>query len=104
MTKTQRRFDSLRRIGCVACRKEGIRTLGVDIHHLNVGGKAGQKRRGDAFTIPLCPWHHRGVGPCDVDIYGPSLANQSRAFRERYGTDDELLAFTNEWITNLDRM
>jgi hypothetical protein len=34
---------------------------------------------------------------------GPSLAKQSKAFREKYGSDDSLLAYTNDRLTNLDR-
>jgi hypothetical protein len=29
-------------------------------------------------------------------LYGPSLAKQSKAFRQTFGTDDQLLALTNE--------
>jgi hypothetical protein len=97
--KHRTRWDRFRFVGCVACRKEGFPNFHYEVHHLNVGGKAGQKRRGHDFTIPLCEWHHRGIGPCDEDIYGPSLAKQSKAFRARYGTDDDLLAYTNEMIT-----
>jgi hypothetical protein len=88
------RWSRFPAIGCLACRKEGLANPNTQVHHLNVGGKAGQKRRGHDFTIPLCPWHHQGhgFGP------GPSLAKQSKAFRAAYGTDDELLAWTNELI------
>jgi hypothetical protein len=108
MTK-QRRFDYLMRVGCVACRIDGKRNFNVQVHHLNAGGKAGQKRRGDMFTIPLCPWHHQGLTPQGKDsewatnYMGPSLAKQSKAFREKYGSDDSLLAYTNDRLTNLDR-
>jgi hypothetical protein len=34
---------------------------------------------------------------------GPSLAKQSKAFREKYGSDDSLLAYTNDRLMNLDR-
>jgi hypothetical protein len=82
----QRRIDRFRHIGCIACLIEGDkrgmrrRNTSYDIHHLNEGGKAGQKRRGDAFTIPLCPWHHRGVtewlwtAKKMAEWMGPSLA------------------------------
>jgi hypothetical protein len=93
-------------VGCVACRKDGRVNTGTQVHHLNAGGKAGQKRRGNDFTIPLCPWHHQGVVPWShwtskeaTEWMGPSLAKQSKAFRERYGTDDDLLAYTNALIT-----
>ncbi len=109
-TKAQvERFEALKELGCIACRKRTVihamHCGPAEIHHLNLGGKAGQKRRGHDYTIPLCAWHHRGKGydpmmlsfmlPLDI---GPSLAKQSKAFRERYGTDDELLAEVNKLI------
>lgn len=100
------RFEHLRVIGCIACRIEQARfTCGlVEVHHLNLGGKAGQVRRGHEFTIPLGEWHHRGAplpgstAASMAKAFGPSLARSSRAFRERYGTDDELLAEVNRRI------
>jgi hypothetical protein len=107
----QRRMERLRHVGCVACLiSTGRPNYNVDVHHLNEHGRAGQKRRGDAFTIPLCAWHHRGLPPNGKDskwateFMGPSLAKSSKAFRARYGTDDELLAMTNERLTNLDHL
>jgi len=102
------RFDALRAIGCVCCRKNRIEAdLGftftrflVEIHHLNGGGHHGQKRRGDEYTIPLCVWHHRGIGPAAVHtrLYGPSWAKGSKPFRAVYGGDDELLALADRLI------
>lgn len=99
-----KRFEKLKSSPCIACKKEGRINTQVDIHHLNLGGHAGQERRGDAYTIPLCLWHHRGI-PAQVgnskmarELLGPSLAKQSKAFRERYGTDDDLLAEVNSLI------
>ncbi len=103
-TKAQvERFEAMQEIGCIACRKMGNRG-GAEIHHLNLGGKAGQKRRGHDFTIPLCAWHHRGVPMPGLSVAwttlnrGPSLSTQSRLFRAAFGTDDELLAEVNKLI------
>ncbi len=89
-------------VGCVCCALNlalGFRPslFPVEIHHLNGGGHHGQKRRGDEFTIPLCTWHHRGLGPAAKlrDAYGPSWAKGSRPFRATYGTDNELLELAN---------
>lgn len=80
-----------------------------EVHHLNVGGHAGHKRRGDDCTIGLCSYHHRGV-PLDAflpdrirDVLGPSLAREPRAFRELFGSDDGLLAWQNELIEEAGR-
>jgi len=91
--REQIRYRRLQELGCIACRMRGKYSL-PDIHHLNLGGHAGQRRRGWEFTIPLCPPHHRGVMWREED-YGPSLAIEPRRFREVFGTDDELLEKVN---------
>jgi len=107
MTPTEReaRFAKLHALGCICCAmNEDIGRERVcdyaEIHHLNGGGHHGQKRRGDEYTIPLGPWHHRGIGNA-ADLTkrgGPSWAKGSKPFREVYGTDAELLALVNELI------
>lgn len=104
----QRRFIRLKEMGCIASWLDGRANVPAEIHHLNLGGKAGQARRGDECTIPLSAWHHRGeplpgyTATQMCELYGPSLARQSRAFRERYGSDDELLAKVNDLIRMID--
>lgn len=108
-TKSQKaRFNAIKEVGCIVCRLMFRGWVPCHIHHLTVGGKHGQKRRGHDFTIGLCPWHHVGVdGNAKND--GPSYALSPRAFRHEYGQDDVLLARQNEaierfniitWITN----
>jgi hypothetical protein len=99
----KRRCQRIQEIGCLACRQRGWFS-GCQVHHLNLDGKAGQVRRGDQCTIGLCPWHHVGepLSPlssrdCRAKL-GPSLKFQSRAFREEFGSDDELLATQDELI------
>lgn len=45
----------VRQLPCVAC---SIYATGqhsrTEVHHLNLDGHAGQVRRGDDFSIPLC--------------------------------------------------
>lgn len=101
----QQRFTQIRAIGCIACIKGSDRGFGrTEVHHLLVGGKHGQKRRGHAFTIGLCGWHHQGTRPQGMHerdgrrVYGPSFKLHARAFREVYGQDDELLAYQNTLI------
>jgi hypothetical protein len=89
---------------CIACEIWGVahQPFLTEANHLNLGGKAGQKRRGNSYSIPLCRWHHQGYTPRQFNslamagLYGPSLARQSKAFRAAFGSDDELLALTNE--------
>lgn len=97
------RSERVRRMPCLACRKGGrFDVCGrTEEHHLNFDGKAGQKRRGNDFTIPLGEWHHQGIpkrGWTSARMeaaYGPSLKLSSKAFRRTYGSDDELLAQTD---------
>ena len=100
-TKAQEaRFHAIHEIGCIACRKMHRGWVPCHVHHLTIGGKHGQKRRGHDYTIGLCPWHHVGVlGDASKD--GPSYAKQPRAFRERYGDDDVLLEQQNSAIERI---
>ncbi len=101
-TKAERaRLERLAGMLCVACCIYGKPTCHkVEIHHL----LSGNKRRGHLFTIPLCSWHHRGDPWTDCTArymeanYGPSLARSSKAFHEKFGTDEELLKHVNEWL------
>lgn len=95
------RWVQLQSIGCLACRRYGFHNQPSDCHHL----LSGHKRRGDEFTIPLCPWHHRGVWNDRFQhqkmaeaLLGPSLAHASKRFREVFGTDEELLFEANRLI------
>lgn len=100
-TKAEReRFDALRLIGCLCCRSRGAWTLPAEIHHL----LSGNRRRGHEFTIPLCPWHHRGkvfrgmTAREMTEDFGPSLALGSKPFHAAFGSDEELLAAVNELL------
>jgi len=94
------RFMLIKEIGCICCWIKGVPRVPAEIHHLTVGGKHGQKRRGHDYTIGLCQWHHRGVLPyIGAQLaagLGPSYALEPRRFREEFGTDDQLLDFQNQ--------
>lgn len=104
----QARLAAIKDIGCIVAHSLGIR-LGEDPvpaeeHHLTVGGKHGQKRRGHDFTIGLNPWSHRGepfggmsAARCE-ELFGPSYARQPRKFRQEVGNDDYLLDLQNTLI------
>lgn len=95
------RIRQFQRIGCIACRKDGRENVPYDVHHLTDGGR----RLGHWYTIPLCPWHHRGVitfpdGVKLQDIHRdvPSLAISRRDFEAKYGAQQELHAEVNEML------
>jgi hypothetical protein len=104
--------------GCIVSHHLGLyiempdgerKPIPCEVHHLTVGGKHGQKRRGHRFTVGLNPWSHRGVpfGPYSAReckaMFGPSYAKEPRAFRELY-PDELLLAWQDELlgVTELD--
>ena len=86
------RFRALQKLGCIACRQRGVYSQ-PDVHHLLSGGR----RRGNRYTIPLCPAHHRGQPPDGITVaefnryYGPSLARAPKSFRAEFGDDETLL-------------
>lgn len=93
MTKSDlARFDALHRIGCIACRKAGSGYRAPDVHHIIIGGR----RAGHQFTLPLCPEHHRI--PSNGTVVGPSLADGSKVFAARWGTQMQLLNEVNDLI------
>ena len=109
MTRTkseQARFDNMKDLGCIACILDGrLEPFGFgyapDIHHMLSGGH----RIGHMATVPLCQWHHTGVGNCvtwsNTEFYGfigPSWHQHRRAFRERYGSDAELIETVNKYL------
>ena len=103
----QLRDFAIREIKCICCLLAGKRPMLAEKHHLLTTGLHGNgKRRGEKFTIGLCTYHHRGahgVGmqyarSCKEEGYGPSLGDEPRAFRQRFGTDDELLELQEKLI------
>lgn len=95
------RFRRIKEIGCIACLRHFLETP-CEIHHLNTGGHAGHKRRGDEYTIGLCTYHHRGVGSMPGGNKGPSLALKPNSFRAFYGTDDQMLEEQNGLIADAE--
>ncbi|OEZ02298.1 MULTISPECIES: Ref family recombination enhancement nuclease [Stenotrophomonas] len=104
----QARMDAITDIGCIVARTLGISfgetPVPAEVHHLTVGGRHGQRRRGHDFTIGLNPWSHRGepfggmsVARCE-ELFGPSYAKQPRRFRQEIGNDDYLLDLQNTLI------
>lgn len=95
----QRRFEIItQRLGCVACRMEGFGYVPADAHHLLSGGR----RISHSHTIPLCPWHHRGVAADYKPVGQPSLALNKREFEEWYGTEEQLLEATNAGVRAIE--
>lgn len=99
-TKQQKeRFQKLNELGCIACRKNG-HWRQSEVHHI----VEGRKRLGHDQTLPLCPWHHRGIPDNNLsiavatEILGPSLAHSKREFVNTYGTEKDLLCDVNSLL------
>lgn len=98
----------VKQLPCVACQQHFQRTnelavmqCGVtESHHALSGGR----RRGHMHIVSLGSWHHRAIplqGWTAAEMeafFGPSLANGSKPFHESFGTDEELLALTNQLL------
>lgn len=113
--KADLRDFAIRDIGCICCIQQGAGPNPCEKHHLNKGDQPGRKRRGEAFTVGLCQWHHvgrcwcngfpvqRDCETCRTDR-GPSWHHHKVAFLEAYGSGDTLLAFQEqklaEWLSN----
>lgn len=88
-----RRFMKLVDLGCICCKKAFSGYRAPDIHHILRGGR----RIGHHATLPLCPNHHRW--PSDGSVVGPSLADGSKVFEAKWGSQQALLAEVNELIS-----
>ena len=96
----KRRMDIItREVGCIPCRHQFARYCPAECNHLLNG-----YRIGHAATVPECTWHHRGE--CLIGInawtmrktFGPSRKLHRKAFHKRYGSDEELLELTNDYV------
>ena len=77
-------------MGCIVCvNLEHGETPAVP-HH--IGNQAMGKKASNYQVIPLCPYHHN-QGP-----YGEAVHSGRKAFEEKYGTEQELLKQTMEWL------
>ncbi len=80
-------------VGCIACRKDGIRNTCVSIHH--VDGRT--KKGAHSLVLPLCDRHHQTGGE-----EAPSVHPWRRRFIAKYGTEPELMAECNEILRRHD--
>lgn len=89
------RFELLMKLGCICCRKAGSGYRTPEMHHILSGGR----RISHQAVLPLCSDHHRF--PSTGAVVGPSLADGSRVFAAKWGTQMELLAEVNALIAGL---
>lgn len=102
----EERFQAIAEIGCLPCLIDGIAGTPADVHHPTAGFKRISTAQASEHqhTYGACPWHHRGqsrgaMKPCGL----PSLALNKRAYRERYGTELELVQLQDALIRCWER-
>lgn len=96
----QRRFAAIHEIGCICCRELGLGFVPAEVHHLTIGGRHGQKRRGHDATVGLCAYHHRGAG-YGTAAMGASYARHPHTFRAQW-PDARLLEIQEMLIERLN--
>lgn len=96
----KRRWELIRKSGCLCCRMMNLGFRWPEIHHI----KSGNLRMGHDFTIGLCAWHHQGhkVVPSargdEVGVnVGPPLTLK-RDFIREFGDEMYLLGEQNKEI------
>ena len=87
------RFDKLKRIGCIACSKNGLFSEPI-IHHIRKHTGLGLRPPHNQ-TIPLCPQHH--------NMGNESVHLNKTKFVELFGSELQLLDEANEKIKQLEK-
>ena len=83
-----KRMDALHRIGCLIAHMTGQPWTPACIHHCTRLGK-----RDNQKTIPLSPqFHNRDA------VFGESVHNGYKLFRDKYGSEHELLDYVNDLL------
>ena len=103
-----RRMDLIGEGGCICCWEFAELATPCEVHHLTIGEHHGAPRRGHAYTLGLCAWHHRGRRPLScgaqpspsrqqlLHLVGPSYAETPNDFRRVFGGDDALLVLQSQ--------
>ena len=95
LTKADReRGDKMRELGCIVCRCYFSAHTPAAIHHIDGQTKPGCHDN----TIPLCDKHHQHKDNQKPQRWASRHGDGRAAFEEKYGTEQELLLFTNEMI------
>lgn len=83
------RDDIYSRVGCICCHIDGHGWVAPEWHHCRIlGGKRVLTR-----VLPLCPRCHR--------TGAMSLHRAKKSFREKYGSEEELLKLVDQRIAEI---
>ena len=90
-TKAERRhMNKVANMGCCVCVNLELGETPAELHH--IGNGAMGKRATNYEVIPLCHIHHRTGG------YGVAVHQGRVQWESNFGTEQELLAQTMEWL------
>lgn len=88
-------MDDIVRIGCCVCVRTGLGETPASVHHMLTEG---HRKIGHLFTIPLCYSHHQ------AELNNAQIVSRHhwrREFERRYGTEAELLEWTQQRVQEL---
>ena len=91
MTKKQKHYDRVARLGCVVCALNGNPDTPAELHHIRTGAGMGMKTTFEN-VIPLCPTHHR------TGSYGVAFHQGADKWQENFWTELELLVLVREQL------
>jgi len=98
MTAAEREWlDAICRLGCCVCIRTGRGASPAEPHHLLSGGR----RIGHRSSIPLCAIHHRTGGNTREWV---ARHPHRVEFVRRYGSEQELLVWTQERVAMLAKL
>ncbi len=83
-------LDNVASMGCIVCCNLGLGETPAEIHHIGNGTMG--KKAGNHEVIPLCHIHHR-TGNNGVAVHAGR-----KSFEANFGTEQELLAQTLNWL------
>ena len=78
-------------MGCCICAKLGLGETPAVPHH--IGNQSMGMKATNFEVIPLCPYHHN-QGPI-----GEAVHSGRKSFEKKFGTEQELLKQTLEWLS-----
>ena len=88
--KERRHMGKVASMGCIVCVNIEHGETPAEIHHVSNGAMG--KRATNYEVIPLCHIHHRTGG------YGVAVHAGRVQWESNFGTEQELLAQTLEWL------
>lgn len=90
-TKAEKKhMNKVASMGCLVCVNLELGETEAEIHH--IGNGATGMRASNYEVIPLCHTHHRTGG------YGVAVHQGRVQWESNFGTEQELLAQTMEWL------